>query len=285
MSFSEEHPLSVPCTSTGESGLHEWCQSNTCTGCTALWLIATILAVARALALAMDEGLGVYAIAATMLEVPTDAAPGEAWSWAAPRINQMLHSLRQTYARFDPWFTLEQDANGRANLHLVAVSGSHVRKRTVRRAFIDAGLGGDVCLTGAAVPRVEHPLSLVCYMEKLAAMGLLLGSAAPIAFGYALALRGGRSSGVTPLIVKSMGGALSIPTEWEVAKVGRWLQEHWLELGAKTPPFLKAQLDALGALDALPGQTEPGEYVGSGHHSAVLDEFALPEPGTPGVLP
>jgi hypothetical protein len=83
-----------------------------------------------------------------------------------------------------------------------------------------------------------------------------------------------------------MGGALSVPTDVEVAKVVCWLEEHRHQCITKMPPLLKAQLVAAGSQATLElGQPLRAEYASDVQHPALIDEHSLPHRGDAGVYP
>jgi hypothetical protein len=257
-----------PLTSAGRCGLLS------CTYCGAYALVHEVGAVARTL-----REQGGSSIVVALHEIPLGSQADTVWSFAGPRLGMASAALRAKYmGGIGVRWTVEIDATGLANAHVLTSGKSTPRIGAVRRAFEAVGLGRSVELQH----EITHPLSLAAYTSKIGLLAFAVPTwkAQKLALAYARQLNGGAFAHVTPGFF--LRGA---STAAEVKKLGRPLVPDivewavsWAHYWAKTPPDLASELSAAGVpLTVDSCQTEDEKSAPDGGESVEPWEWWLSE--------
>jgi hypothetical protein len=211
-----------------------------CTSCAARALVVEVAATARIL----TEN-GARPMVASLHTVPKGLSPEETWSQVGPKVAHAIKLLRERYVGgFEARGTLEIDAEGLANLHILESGRSSPRIGTVRRVFDEVGLGRSVQMQ----EEVEFPVSLACYTTKIPLMAFVLPEKGYlIALRYGLRLGGGKFSRATPGFYGGLkpGLALEAFAAGYMSAVIDWAST-WPYYWQKGPPGL---LDELGKVE------------------------------------
>jgi hypothetical protein len=183
-------PLAYPCVTQTEPDQpgEDPCIDGACVRCSGLWLVHEVGACAKAL-----FERGGYGIVAVVDAVPIDSEPSLVFNEVGDRLASAIEALGERYYLFEARWTIELDAEGRTNTH-VLIPRKRVKKRTLRRTFAAAGLG-----TRVNVEPIVHPLRASCYATKIAlsTFGLPPHAIEPI-FQFARDLNGGSFARSTP---------------------------------------------------------------------------------------
>jgi hypothetical protein len=240
-------PLAQPCRQTLDELLGMTpktslgrCGDLSCTFCAAHLLVHEVAATAQTL---IEEG-GRPMVAA-LHSVPKNLEPEDAWVLAGPRVAHAMKTLRSKYvAGFDARWTLELDANGLANVHLLEAGKSTPRIGTMRRAFDAVGLGRNVEMQD----KVDRPVNLACYASKIGLVAFALPwKGGEVALEFARRLNGGTFSHATPAFYRDAGVVSDVQELAETlpVEVVQWAQ-GWTHYSEKLPPGLVAELAAIG---------------------------------------
>lgn len=217
------------------------CGELTCLECGRLSLVGEVGAAISALEWPRLEH---DAFVITLHGIDRDAWPEEVGELCSP-VERGLGRLHDRYYRFDAWSTIEQSAEGVANMHALT-SGRTPKRRAVDVALEEARDLGLVPVV--SYETLEYPRSLAPYAAKIGLYSLVASGPADsqLAIGYMLKLGRGSWACHTP----GFFGGLDEP--WTPAqRRSRGLRRargilDWAEsyraFGDKLPPRLVAQL-------------------------------------------
>jgi hypothetical protein len=244
--FRSEGPLAYWCERRWDAlvmdlPIPDPCGSFECSYCCADQLVHDVAATTHVLR------QGESSIVALIWSVPTDANPRAAFHAVSGGVEAALGALRNRYDSFEARWTVELDAQGHTNVH-VLVPKRRLRLDTLRRAFLSAGLGAEV-----GMEDIKSPLSISCYTTKIPlATFRLISDGIWSTLKFAMELNGGRFSNAT----EGFYGSSEIPL-WDRrrrsfgrshdAAVIRWA-ESWPDYYEKLPPQLLERVPALERL-------------------------------------
>lgn len=132
------------------------CGLETCDACGLSRLVDDVAATSCVL------GRG-HSIVVNITTLARGLPPDEIGPFAFPRAVLALESLRARYWLFEFAWVVEVSERGTAHLHVLQKEGSEPSRRSLRKAFDEAGLG-----TAVRTQPIERPLTLAAYIAKTA---------------------------------------------------------------------------------------------------------------------